>query len=150
MAIILGVLGEKLGGKGLVGEYITEKYGGFHIRYSNILDDLLDILDLPVSRDNEINLGMALRQAFGQWGILNKAVKKRLMASHAPIKVIDGIRFEEELIHAREMGAKIVYVTAPQEVRLSRFKLRQEKKDDGNTEEYFLGQEPGQPPLRPT
>lgn len=141
MKIILGLTGEKLGGKDTVAEYLMGKYGAVNIRHSSILDEILSILDMPVSRRNEIDLGMAMRQMFGL-GILNRAVAKKVRESTASLVVINGIRFEEELENARALGARIVYVTAPSDARFARFLKRQEKADDAmQTREQFDRQE---------
>ena len=141
MALILGLTGEKLGGKDTVAEFLVAKFGAVHIRHSTVLDEILNILDIPVSRRNEIDLGMAIRGRFGP-GILNKAVAKRLRESKASLIVLNGIRFPEELQNAKDLGATILYVTAPTEVRFKRFLKRQEKADDAmQTLEEFVHQE---------
>lgn len=131
MSLILGLIGEQLAGKDAVAEYLVGKYGAEHIRHSTILDEILRILNVPISRRNEIDLGMALRQPFGV-GVIGNAVKKRVEESTAELIVINGIRFPHELENARSVGARIMYVTAPPEARFARFLKRQEKADDAN------------------
>jgi dephospho-CoA kinase len=129
--MIIGLIGEKLSGKDTVAKYLERKYEAEHIRHSQLLDEMLEILDLPKSRRNEIDLGMGLRRTFGD-GILGKALAKRVGASTAPMIVINGIRFQDEVDNARKLGAKIIYITAPEEVRYERFLARKEKTDDAS------------------
>jgi dephospho-CoA kinase len=129
MALIIGFMGERLGGKDTAAEYLAEKHGAEHLRYSHIFDDILRILDMPISRRNEIDLGNALRQQFGS-GIFSQAMRKRVRDSKSPLIAMNGMRFPKEMDVARELDTKIVYITAPEQVRYQRFLARQEKADD--------------------
>ncbi len=141
MAKILALTGEKLGGKDTVAEHLVSRYGAFHVRHSHILDDILRLLDMPVSRRNEIDLGMGLRRVFGE-GALNAGLAKRVRESNAELIVINGYRFQDELLNAKRLGARTVYITAPEEQRYQRFLKRQEKADDARqTIEQFRQQE---------
>jgi len=129
MATIVGFMGERLGGKDTAAQYLVDKYGAEHARYSYIFDDILKLLDIPVSRRNEIDLGNALRAQFGD-GIFSQAMRKRILNSKSKLIAMNGMRFPKEMDLARELGAKIVYITAPEDVRYQRFLARQEKADD--------------------
>jgi len=139
--MILGLTGVKLGGKDTVADYLVSKHGFAHIRHSHILDEILNILDLTNSRRNEIDLGMSLRRTFGD-GVLGKALAKRVLEVKKKSVVINGIRFQDELESAVALGAKTVYVTAPEEIRFGRYQKRQEKDDDARqTLDQFRAQE---------
>lgn len=139
--MILGLTGEKLAGKDTTAEYLASKYGAVHVRHSHILDQILNLLDISVSRRHEIDLGMNLRQLFGN-GVLGRALTKRVTAAKANLVVINGIRFQDELENACQLGAKIIYITAPEDVRYQRYLKRQEKHDDGDQSiEQFRVQE---------
>lgn len=142
MATVLALTGEKLGGKDTVADYLVSRHGAFHVRHSHILDDILRTLDVPVSRRNEIDLGMGLRKVFGD-GILGRALRHRVLAEQGrDLVVINGVRFQDELQNARELQAKVVYVTAPEDLRYQRFLRRSEKADDRRqTLEQFRAQE---------
>lgn len=129
MKIVIGLVGEKLAGKDLVANYLVENHGAFHIRFTHILDDILRALDLPISRRNEIDLGLGLRKVFGD-GVLGKAVVKRALSAKENLVVINGIRMDE-MKNVREIGAKVIYITAPMELRFERYRQRHEKADDG-------------------
>jgi dephospho-CoA kinase len=128
--LIIGLVGEALSGKDTIAAYLAEKYGAVNMRYSNILDDILTILDQPLSRENESELALSLRVLFGN-GVLAPALKKRAMNSGAPIVVLNGIRMQDEIADVKSYGATVVYVTAPEEIRYQRFLQRREKADDG-------------------
>lgn len=141
MALILALTGEKLAGKDTVAEHLKQAYGAVHFRHSQILDEILDILDLPISRRNEIDLGMGLRRVFGE-GILNAAIVKKVRQASNPLIVVGGFRFPDEMKNVQALGAKTVYVTAPENVRYQRYLARREKSDDAQqTLEQFRQQE---------
>lgn len=127
--MIIGLVGEKLSGKDTAAEYFATKHGAKAFKLSLILDEILNILNLPISRENEINLGMGLRQSLGQHVLVN-ALGNRLRQSKESFFVVNGIRMDELEI-VRGWGAKILYLTAPVEIRFERYNKRKEKKDDG-------------------
>ena len=139
--MIIGLVGEKLSGKDTAAQYLVKQYQAYHIRYSDTLDEILKVLDLAISRRNEIDLGLALRSGFGK-GVLNHSISKKVRESTTPHSVINGIRFVDELTTAEQLGAKIIYITAPIETRYQRYLHRKEKSDDGSqTLEQFQHQE---------
>lgn len=127
--MIIGLVGEKLAGKDAAANYTVQKYRAEHFRFTHILDDILADLNLSVSRRNEIDLGLGLRKIFGD-GVLGKALMARVEKSRADLKVINGIRMDE-MADVKKIGAKIIYVTAPAEIRFQRYQTRHEKTDDG-------------------
>lgn len=126
--IIIGLVGEKLAGKDTVANYLVKNYGAFHVRFTHILDEILNLLNLPISRRNEIDLGLGLRKIFGN-GVLGKAVLERANRSKPKMVVINGIRMDE-MKNIKKAGAKIIYVTASPQIRFKRYKHRHEKADD--------------------
>lgn len=127
--MIIGLVGEKLAGKDTVANYLVDKYQAGHFRFTHILDSMLEELNLPISRKNEIDLGLALRDIFGPHVLVN-ALAARVKKSMSSYRVINGIRMDE-LEPVKEMGAKIIYITAPLELRYQRYLTRKEKADDG-------------------
>ena len=102
-----------------------------------LLDEILTILDMPLSRRNEIDLGLGLREVFGP-EVLYKSLKKRVEEAKEELVVINGIRMDEQQKIIKDLGAKIIYITAPLDIRFERYKERHEKIDDGklNFEEF--------------
>lgn len=139
--LIIGLVGEKLAGKDEAAKYLIEKYGAFHIKFSHLLDEILDILDMPKTRRNEIDLGLGLRNLFGS-DVLYHALKKRVLAASQNMVVINGIRMDEFDKIVNDLGARTIYITAPLELRFERYLKRHEKADDGKlTLEEFARQD---------
>ncbi len=138
--LILGLVGEKFAGKDAAANYLAKKHQAAHFRFSHILDDILRLLDLPISRRNEIDLGLGLRQIFGRQ-VLGPAIIQRVKASASALVVINGIRMDE-VENVRQVGGKIIYITAPVEARFARYQQRREKTDDGSMSlQAFVEQE---------
>ena len=140
MATIIAVLGEKLSGKDTIAQYLVEKRGAFHTRFSQILDEILFTLNLPVIRRNENDLGYALREKFGT-DVLSNALMHRVKNSNADLIVMNSFRFQEEFDAAKAIGAKFIYVTAPRDIRFERTHNRTEKGDTETSPEIFEQQE---------
>ncbi len=140
--MIIGLVGEKLAGKDTVANHLVEKHGAGHFRFTHILDAILEELNLPISRKNEIDLGLGLRNIFGEHVLVN-ALERRVRKSLQSYRVINGIRMDEMEI-VKKWDATIIYVTAPLQVRFDRYCKRKEKVDDGiMTLEQFQLQERG-------
>jgi dephospho-CoA kinase len=136
MSLILGVIGERSAGKDTLAQYLIDRYGAFAISHSRILDQILNILDLPISRRNEIDLGMALRGPFGE-GVIAQALRKQVLAAPNRVKVVQSIRFPHEVKNVRSLGGRIIFIEAPLSVRYQRAQKRREKTDDNISFEQF-------------
>ena len=121
-----------MSGKDTTANYLAEKYSAAHFRFSHILDDILRMLSLDVSRRNEIDLGLGLRKIFGEHVLVN-ALQARAKSSQNEIIVVNGIRMDEFEVVKGWDSAKIIYITAPIETRFERYKQRHEKADDAAT-----------------
>ncbi len=129
MKLLIGLVGERLAGKDTVAEYIAHKYNGVHLKYSKIMDEILDILDLPKSRRNEMDISNALRKTFHD-NVWWDAIKKKALSSASQVVVINGNRFPDEYAAAKAIGVKMIYITAPTQILYERFEKRSEKADD--------------------
>ena len=148
--MIIGLVGEKLAGKDTVANYLEAKYNASHFRFSHILDAILEELNLEISRKNEIDLGLGLREVFGEHVLIN-ALEQRVKRSMAGYQVVNGIRMDELEI-VKSWGAKIIYITAPIEVRFERYNNRRGgksgKADDAQMDfEHFKEHEAGRTEL---
>lgn len=130
MSLIIGFIGDKLAGKDLATKYLEEHHNGKQLRYSYVLDVILELLDEPVSREAETKLAQALRATFNE-NVLGQGMLKMLRESKSPLIALDGIRYPAEIPPLQALGAHIVYITAPVELRYERYTARQEKADDG-------------------
>ena len=117
-----------MAGKDVVAKYLQTKYSVFHIKFSSLLDEVLNIFDLPISRRNEIDLGLGLRKVFGE-DVLFRALRKRVLGAEQPVIIVNGIRMDE-FPGVKNLGAKIIYITAPIELRFERYNYSHEKTDD--------------------
>jgi ABC-type antimicrobial peptide transport system ATPase subunit len=104
--LIIGLIGEKLSGKDEVAKYVVAKQNAFHIKFSHLLDEILDVLNLPKTRRNEIDLGLGLRQIFGS-DVLYLGLKQRIETSNAQVVVINGIRMDEFDKIVEDLKAKL-------------------------------------------
>lgn len=128
--MILAFIGEKLGGKDAVTKYLIENHNAVQVKYSEVLDEILEILDIERSRKNETALAMGLRDLFGK-DVLVPALKNKISKLSSPLIIMNGVRFQEELEAIKDLEVKSIYITAPQEIRYQRYLKRVEKTDDG-------------------
>jgi dephospho-CoA kinase len=130
-SLVIGIIGTKASGKETIANYIAKKYGGKAHSHSEILDDVLAVLNVRNSRSNEIKL-VALRKTFGA-EVLTGALNKKIRAENAPVTAITGIRFDSEYENIRcYPNNVIIYVEAPIEDRYQRQIKRKQKHDDHN------------------
>jgi len=135
--MIIGLTGKAGSGKGTVADYLVSKYHAVKLRFSAVLDDILRRLFLDVSRENEINLAMALREKFGP-DVLARALLFDLKEKKLKLGVLDGIRYREEYeVFKQEPDFFLVYLDTPFELRYQRNLKRGEKKDDKVSFERF-------------
>lgn len=127
--MIIGLVGEKLAGKDTAANYLAEKYGADHFRFTHILDAILEDLGMEISRKNEIDLGLGLRKIFGEHVLVN-ALEKRVLKSWAKLVVVNGIRMDEMDVIKAWDDTKTIYITAPLDLRFERYGNRHEKADD--------------------
>ena len=137
--IIIGLVGTLASGKGAVKNRLVEKYQAQDCRFSTILRDVLNRLDVPVKRENLQELSTALRKLFGE-DLLAKAIAKDASNLDSDIVVIDGIRRVSDIGHLLPLDNFIlVSVDADPKVRYERLVERNENAgDDKKTFEQFI------------
>jgi dephospho-CoA kinase len=137
--IIIGLVGTLASGKGTVKDYLIKKYQAQDCRFSTILRDVLNRLDLPISRENLQKISTILRQNFGE-DLLAKAIAKDASRLSSALVVIDGIRRLSDIGHLLELENFIlVSVDADPQIRFKRLVERNENAgDDKKTFEQFL------------
>lgn len=127
--MIIGIIGPKLAGKDTAARYYATQYGAATHAHSDILYQILCVLDVPASRDNAIKLS-ALREVFGS-DVLIGALNKRIADEAQPLTVVTGVRFQNELDNIRSYpDHALIYVTAPIELRYAWQQDRAERMDD--------------------
>jgi len=129
--IVIGIIGPKGAGKEAIAAHIARAYNGKMHSHSEILDEILHILRLPITRDNEIRL-VALRKNFGPT-VLTDALNKKIQTDNAAIEAITGIRYDSELDNIRAYPQNaVIFVDAPIRQRYEWQKQRDHKKDDSS------------------
>jgi dephospho-CoA kinase len=140
MSQVLGLVGRIGSGKTAVSEYLQDKYGAKEHRFSQILMDILDRLNLPHERANLQKLGKSLRAELGEDVIVN-AFKHDLEKDQSEMLIVDGIRYENEVEMLKEKNGILIFVTTSPEVRYERAVKRGEKGEATITFEQFLENE---------
>ena len=138
---IIGLTGETGSGKDSFCDYIKENYRKvFCFRFSEPLTEVLKIFFDSVKKEDQQWLGSVLRSRFGN-NILGEAIIKKIKNIEDGIIILNGIRAESESEMIKNMGGKIVYITADSKIRWQRVQSRKEKADDGVPYEKFLEME---------
>lgn len=142
MKLILGLTGEKAGGKGTIAAYCREKYNASSYRFSDVLFDILRLLDVEPSRQNLIMLSGSVRRDFGET-ILARALGRKVTVDNHALIVVDGIRRLGDIETLRTLsGFHLVHVTADVRLRYERSTQRGEKAGDATqTFEQFVAEE---------
>lgn len=148
----IALVGESGSGKGLFIELLKKILPDkriISIRFSDVLCDILDILDIRKTRDNIDTLVTALRSAFHDEGLLVSAMRKRMQGMNADIIILDGLRKEKEVSLVREQNGLLVYVAAEEKIRFERLSQRTEKSDEaGMIWEQFKEQSMADPQVQ--
>ena len=140
----IALVAESGAGKGLFIEILKKLYPDLRIevvRFSDILRDILEILEKEKSRQNIDTLVTALRDAFHDEGILIVGMGKRLQARDADIVILDGLRKIKEIPLVRSHEGILVCIAADQKLRYERRRQTPEKPDEINMSwEQFVEQ----------
>jgi dephospho-CoA kinase len=138
MKKIIGIVGEMGAGKDTFCEYVKEKYKNvYFLRFSDGLTEALKIFFDDIKREDQQWLSSALRERFGG-DILVKALIKKVNNINDGIVILNGVRRPDDFKALREIGGKLVYLTADVKKRWERVILRKEKADDDVPFEKFL------------
>lgn len=136
--IIIGLTGEMGSGKDTLCNYVKENYENvFVFRFSDPLTEILKMFFDDVKREDQQWLGPLLKQKFGA-DVLLKALIRKEKNIEEGIIIFNGIRAEGEAESVKEIGGKIIYVTASSEKRWERVCKRKEKADDNVPYKKFL------------
>lgn len=134
---IIGLVGETGSGKDTIAEYLRDNFGAQLMRFSDPLKDTLSIYFDKLSKDDQAWLYEVFRERFGD-DVLSKAIQKRVEDIDEGLVIINGLRMPSDYdFMQRFPGSKILYVTAPSEMRWQRVTGRGEKTDDNISFEAF-------------
>ncbi|TSC65227.1 MAG: hypothetical protein G01um101477_564 [Candidatus Doudnabacteria bacterium Gr01-1014_77] len=126
----IGISGEILAGKSTAAQFFVESFKAEFFEFSVLLTKLLNLLNLPLTRPNYQNMGEFLRKEYGR-DVLAKALVNASEKSDSEILVFGGIRAVEELEAFKKLpNFKLIYISAPEELRYKRVLERTEKKGE--------------------
>lgn len=143
--LVIGIAGELLSGKSTAAKFFEEKFKAKTFRFSNIINEILDILDLEHTRENQQQLGVVLKEIYGE-DVLAHAITERMKTLNDPFILIDGFRKKEEVSVLKQLkNFKFLFIKAPLEMRYKRLKERNEKVGESSTtlEEFVEQQKHG-------
>lgn len=143
--IVIGIVGEKGGGKETVGNLLIEYLGDIsvaRVRSSDVLSETLKIWGIPLDRHNLQHLAIVMNQGYGP-ETLSGAVKNRILTTNTDVVLFDGVRWEADINLVRSFKKHfLVYVTADPKIRYERTKKRKEKVgEESATFEQFMEDE---------
>ncbi|MEI7512613.1 MAG: AAA family ATPase [Candidatus Uhrbacteria bacterium] len=140
--LIIGLVGQAGCGKGTVTDLLKSKYGAGYIRFSGLLEQIVQILGIEKTRDNYIKISTGLREKLGE-DILSYAVERYALNAPEDIIVVDGIRRIDDIVALEPLPQfKLLAISAPAELRFERMKKRGEKASESNmTWEQFEKEE---------
>jgi len=120
MPLVIGLSGRIGSGKGTAAEYLKKKYKADLVVFSDILNDILDRLHIPITRYSLQQLGKSLRSGMGRDVIVN-AMKADLETSKSKVIVVDGVRFRNEAKMVKDVpNSALIFIDVPVHIRYER------------------------------
>lgn len=127
---LIAITGKPGCGKETVGKIIAELNAGkkiVTIRFSDLLTDILNLLDLPRTRYNLQHTAIFLNDGFGK-GTITRGMEKRILNTEADIIILDGARWDSDLEMIKRLpNNTLIYVETDSKIRFERMKARKEK-----------------------
>lgn len=140
--IIIGLVGTLASGKGAVKEYLINNHEAKGCKFSDIFRDVLNRLNIPITRDNLQKVSTSLRSNFGE-DLLSKTIISDVGKIDSKIVIVDGIRRFTDMNNLKNLpNFFILAVDADSKLRYERMKARNENEGDSSkTYEDFLKDE---------
>jgi len=137
--IIIGLVGPLASGKEVTKKYLVEKYHAKDCKFSAILRDVLNRVNVPISRDTLQRVSTVLRANFGE-DLLAKAIASDASKLESDVVVIDGVRRPTDIEHLIKLpNFFLVKIDADPKLRHERLVKRNENiGDDKKTFDEFL------------
>ncbi len=146
MKVLIGLIGKPRVGKGTVAGIITkllEEKGitSKNMRFSDPLNDILKILNIPNSRTNLQNLALVLRNGISE-DVLARAMEHKILQTKGDVIILDGIRWIPDFAMIKKLGGITIYIKASLETAFRRTLRSQEKAGESETTlDQFLAQQ---------
>ncbi len=145
--VIIGVAGRMASGKGTVAKHVLQHYpSAKRFRSSDALRMMLDLYQVPQTRENLHLLSTFLRQTYGE-DTIARGLVRAIKQSDAPIAVFDGIRREVDIQSFRQFPSfYFIYVDVDARVRYERYISRNENVGDAELSyEEFIERDNAEP-----
>lgn len=144
--VIIGITGKMASGKGRVGEYLVNSYNVDTVKTSYFFREVLNLFDIPESRENLQKLSTFMRTTYGE-NILARALVKYAQKMEKPIIIVDGVRRYTDIENLKKLpNFFLVYVHTDQDIRYKRYTQRNENPGDGKMSfEIFLKEDSAEP-----
>jgi dephospho-CoA kinase len=150
MKIYIAIVGRTCSGKETFGHMLQNelpegKQVSSH-RFSDALNETLDLYGIPRSRPNQQELSTFLREKFGQH-VIACPVRTRMEKDTAYIVYLDGVRRPADIEMLRSFKPNfLIALTAPPEMRHQRLKKRKDRPgDEHKTWEEFQEEQKAEP-----
>lgn len=128
---IIGLTGTNAAGKGEAAKFFIHN-GYSYFSLSDLIRDELRINNQPITRNNLIKTGNALREAFGP-DILARRVMEKIEGN----AVIDSIRNPQEIAYLKQNRSfTLLAIDAPLSIRFDRAKERGRDESASTVEEF--------------
>ncbi len=134
MVILIGLTGENCAGKGTVADYLVKNKGFQYTSLSDAIRFELRKEGREITRNNLIDKGNELREAFGPGALGRKIVETLKKGENYAIDSIRNPREVEEL--KKQANFFLVNVVAPVELRFKRSLSRNRDGDPKTFEEF--------------
>ncbi len=120
MTLYVGLSGRIGSGKTVVSKHLQDEYGAIEHRFSNILEDVLKRLYIPIERETLQRLGKTIRIELGH-DVLVKAMRGDLEKETADVVIVDGVRYKNEVSMLKGLkNSVLIFLSAPPEMRYER------------------------------
>ena len=128
---LIGLTGSNASGKGEAAAWL-QKHGFEYLSLSDVLREELDRRGLPLTRENLIREGNALREQYGA-----DVLARRIMPRVKDDSVIDSIRNPSEIRYLRTRGDFVLLaIDAPLKIRFARAQQRGRDESAATREEF--------------
>ena len=130
--LYIGIVAQIGAGKDVAARYIETFYNAKALRSSDMLGEILEILNLNSKKRRNLQLlPIAIRSAFGPKAI-SRAMTARMKRQKANIVIWNGIRYPSDVAEFKKLpNAILVGITAPERLRFRRITKREEKTGEG-------------------
>lgn len=138
---LIGLSGTNGSGKDTVGHLLSQNFGFLFVDSTKMLGDELSKRGFSHERANKANLSAEWRREHGMGVIVDKAVELFEKGSYKGL-IVGSLRHPGEAIRIHELGGKVLWVDADQQIRYGRITSNNRGRvEDRKTFEQFVDEE---------